>query len=47
MPETVVKRGKGAISLSLVQLARGMAGDLTAASEPGVGSTFTVSLPAV
>ena len=46
MPETVVKRGKGAISLSLVQLARGMAGDLTAVSELGVGSTFTVSLPA-
>lgn len=28
------------------QLARGMAGDLTVVSEPGVGSTFTVSLPA-
>ncbi len=28
------------------QLARGMAGDLTAVSELGVGSTFTVSLPA-
>jgi signal transduction histidine kinase len=27
-------------------LARGMAGDLTAASEPGVGSTFCLTLPA-
>ncbi len=27
-------------------LARGMAGDLTVASTPGVGSTITVTLPA-